>query len=100
MDYKDIIGYSKSKKVVKKQPKSHSNKILENIKKDLNEWNDEAFKTMPKRWSKEFGGSGLTEHEKEKLKEAEGFESKDGKAAIRQYKRIYDRNIKNGEKLY
>ena len=37
---------------------------------------------------------------KDLLKEAKGFESKDGKAAQRQYKRFYDRNVKNGEKYF
>ena len=66
MKYKDIIGYSKPKKVVKKQPKPKTNKVLEGIKKDLNEWNDETFKTLPKRWSSD-SLNGLTEHEKEKM---------------------------------
>ena len=65
MKYKDIIGYSKPKKVVKKQPKPKTNKVLEGIKKDLNEWNDETFKTLPKRWSGAYGAkSGLTEYER------------------------------------
>ena len=100
MKYKDIIGYSKPKKVVKKQPKPKTNKVLEGIKKDLNEWNDETFKTLPKRWSGAYGAkSGLTEYERKKLKEA-GFESKDGKAAQRQYKKIYEKGIRNGEQYY
>ena len=100
MKYKDIIGYSKSKKVVKKQLKPKTNKILEGIKKDLNEWNDETFKTLPKRWSGAYSAKdGLTEHERKKLKEA-GFKSKDGKAAIKQYQKIYAKQVKNGEQYF
>jgi hypothetical protein len=36
-------------------------------KKQLNEWNDESFKKLPKRWSKNYNkpdGTGLTEFEK------------------------------------
>ena len=64
MDYKSLMGYGKKNKITKKQSKPKSNKILEGIKKDLNEWNDETFKTLPKRWS---GASdtGLTEFEKQ-----------------------------------
>ena len=100
MKYKDIIGYSKSKKVVKKQLKPKTNKILEGIKKDLNEWNDETFKTLPKRWSGAYSAKdGLTEHERKKLKEA-GFKSKDGKVAIKQYQKIYAKQVKNGEQYF
>ena len=97
MNYKDIIGYSKSKKITKKKTTSKKT-ILDEVKQELNEWYHQPPST--KRWSKTFSGqSGLTEHEREKLKEA-GFESKDGKVAQRQYKRIYDRNIKNGENYF
>ena len=67
MDYKSMMGYGKKKNTTKKQSKSKRNQILEGIKKDLNEWNDTAFRDKPKRWS---GASdkGLTEYEKE-LKE-------------------------------
>ena len=65
MDYKSLMGYGKKKTPTKeKQLKPKKNQILEGIKKDLNEWNDETFKTLPKRWS---GASdkGLTEFEKQ-----------------------------------
>ena len=64
MDYKSLMGYGDKKKVTKKESKPKKNQILEGIKKDLNEWNDETFKTLPKRWS---GASdkGLTEFEKQ-----------------------------------
>ena len=60
MDYKTLMGYGDKKK---KQSKSKNNKILENIKSELNEWNDDTFKTLPKRWSTK-SLNGLTEHEK------------------------------------
>ena len=72
MKYRDILGYNKkttNKKVVKEQKKSS---IVDNIKQELNEWNDETFKNKPKRWSKPFGGSGLTEYEK--LSEGPAYE--------------------------
>ena len=63
MDYKKMMGYSNKKKTSTK--KSKKNKIIENIKLELNEWNDTSFKNLPKRWS---NSQGLTEHEQE-LKE-------------------------------
>ena len=85
MDYKSMMGYGKKKNPTKKQSKPKRNQILEGIKKDLNEWNDTAFRDKPKRWS---GASdkGLTEYEKE-LKEV-------GAAAE------YRPHIKKIEKLY
>ena len=61
MDYKTLMGYG-DKKIKKSKPKQ--NKIVENLKSELNEWSDETFKTLPKRWS---GASdtGLTEFEKQ-----------------------------------
>ena len=44
MDYKKLMGYGDNKK---KQSKPKKNKILEGIKKDLNEWNDTTFKNAP-----------------------------------------------------
>ena len=40
MDYKSLMGYGKKKKITKEEIKPQKNKILENIKKELNEWND------------------------------------------------------------
>ena len=37
MDYKKLIGYGKKKKVVKEQPKPRVNKVLKDIKQELNE---------------------------------------------------------------
>jgi len=61
MDYKKLMGYSDTKKVTKKVSKPKVNKVLENIKSGLNEWNDRTFKNAPKRWSTD---KGLTEYEK------------------------------------
>jgi hypothetical protein len=34
------------------------------------------------------------------ITEDKGFESKDGKVAIKQYQKFYDRGVKNGEKYF
>jgi len=64
MKYRDILGYSKKqpKKKVVEETKKPS--LVEDIKQELNEWNDTTFKQMPKRWSKPYGES-LTEFEKQ-----------------------------------
>ena len=64
MKYRDIIGYSKKqpKKKVVKETKKPS--LVDTIKQELNEWNDETFKNKPKRWSSTYGKS-LTEFEKQ-----------------------------------
>ena len=64
MKYRDIIGYSKKqpKKRVVKEIKKPS--LVDTIKQELNEWNDETFKSMPKRWSKPYGET-MTEFEKQ-----------------------------------
>ena len=64
MKYRDIIGYSKKqlKKKVVKETKKPS--LVDNIKQELNEWNDETFKKMPKRWGKPYGET-MTEFEKQ-----------------------------------
>jgi len=62
MDYKKMMGYGDKKKVNKKESKPKTNKILEEVKKELNEWSYQPPST--KRWS---GASdkGLTEFEKQ-----------------------------------
>ena len=84
MDYKKLMGYGDTKKVTKKVSKPKKNRVLEGIKKNLNEWNDRTFKNAPKRWS---GASdtGLTEHEKQ-LQEGPSYE--------------YKKDIKNIDKSY
>ena len=59
MDYKSLMGYGDKKK--KSKPKQ--NKIVKNLKLELNEWNDTTFRDMPKRWSGAFN-QGLTPYEK------------------------------------
>ena len=77
MDYKSLMGYGDKKRVIKKKSKPKKNQILEGIKKDLNEWNDDTFKTLPKRWSKSFDGDkGLTEYENQKVNEGPSYEYK------------------------
>ena len=63
MDYKKLMGYGDKKKITKKQSKPKVNKILENIKEELNEWDDKTFRNAPKRWSS--SDKGLTEYEKQ-----------------------------------
>ena len=60
MDYKTLMGYGKSKK---QNSKPKQNKIVENLKSELNEWNDRTFEGMPKRWSGAMD-KGLTPYEK------------------------------------
>ena len=68
-DYKKIMGYETKKKYNKKSNKSS---VIDNIKKELNEWSDTTFRNKPKRWS---GASdkGLTEYEKQ-LSEGPAYE--------------------------
>ena len=89
MDYKTLMGYGDKKK---KQSKSKNNKILENIKSELNEWNDDTFKTLPKRWS---GASdkGLTEYEKQKVNEGPAYEYK-------KHSKKIDKSLKDLQKNY
>jgi len=75
VDYKKMMGYSDKKKVTKKQSQPKKNQILENIKSELNEWNDTTFKNAPKRWSGAVD-KGLTEYEKERMNEGPAFEYK------------------------
>ena len=84
MNYRDLMGFKKpKKKVIKEQPKPKKT-VLDGIKQELNEWNH----TPPteKRWSKSFGGSGLTEFENRKINEGPAFE--------------YAKHIKKIDKLY
>ena len=64
MDYKTLMGYGKKKKVINKKPEPKQNKILESVKKELNEWSHQP--PTEKRWSKDFNGDdGLTEFEQQ-----------------------------------
>ena len=88
MDYKSLMGYGNKKK--KSKPKQ--NKIVENIKSELNEWSDDTFKTLPKRWS---GASdkGLTEYEKQKVNEGPAYEYK-------KHSKKIDKSLKDLQKNY
>ena len=89
MDYKTLMGYGNKKK---KPSKSKNNKVLENIKSELNEWNDDTFKTLPKRWSKTFDNkTGLTEYET--LKEGPAYEYK-------KHSKKIDKSLKDLQKNY
>ena len=89
MDYKTLMGYG-NKKNKKSKPKQ--NKIVENIKSELNEWSDDTFKTLPKRWS---GASdkGLTEYEKQKVNEGPAYEYK-------KHSKKIDKSLKDLQKNY
>ena len=66
MDYKKMMGYGNKKKVDKKVSKPKKT-VLDEVKKELNEWSHQP--PTARRWSKSFSGkTGLTEHEKQ-LKE-------------------------------
>tara|TARA_Y100001973_G_C5103792_1_gene284066 strand:+ start:451 stop:882 length:432 start_codon:yes stop_codon:yes gene_type:complete len=94
MKYKDIMGYTKKqpkKKVVKEKLSPKQNKILESVKKELNEWSHQP--PTEKRWSKKFNGSqGLTEFEK---KGGKDFVNETLPAMSREWK-----NIEKAEKVY
>ena len=89
MGYKSLMGYGDKKK---KQSKSKNNKILENIKSELNEWNDDTFKTLPKRWSGAID-KGLTEYEKQKVNEGPAYEYK-------KHSKKIDKSLKDLQKNY
>ena len=87
MKYRDILGFSNSKKkVIKEKSKPKKNKILENLKQELNEWHHHT--PTEKRWTKSFGGSGLTEHEQQ-LKEV------GADAEYKKYTKLIDKDMMN-----
>ena len=63
MNYKELMGYGKKQpknKIIKEQKKPS---VVDNIKQELNEWNQQPPKE--KRWSGAFGArDGLTEFER------------------------------------
>ena len=89
MDYKSLMGYGDVKK---KKSKPKQNKIVENIKSELNEWNDDTFKTLPKRWSGAID-KGLTEYEKQKVNEGPAYEYK-------KHSKKIDKSLKDLQKNY
>ena len=63
MDYKKMMGYGNKKKVDKKVSKPKKT-VLDEVKKELNEWSHQP--PTAKRWSKDFNGDdGLTEFEQQ-----------------------------------
>ena len=93
MDYKTLMGYENQKK---QKSKSKQNKIVENIKLELNEWNDNTFQTLPKRWSNAVD-KGLTEFEKQGgkdyIQEGPAFEYK-------KHSKKIDKSLKDLQKNY
>ena len=93
-DYKKMMGYVDKKNVIKEQSKPEVNGVLENIKEELNEWTDDTFKTLPKRWSKSFDGDkGLTEYENQKVNEGPAYEYK-------KHAKKIDKSLKDLQKNY
>jgi len=100
MDYKSLMGYGKKKKVVKEQPKPKKRSVLDGVKQELSEW---IFKPpTEKRWTKSFGGRGITEYEERKEKEVNEGPAGDYEPYLRaidqNYKRYWD-SVKDFEKL-
>ena len=87
MKYRDILGYSKSKKKNIKEKSKPKKTVLDGIKQELNEWNESI--PSVKRWSKKLDSNGLTEHE-QMLKEV-------GNASV--HKKMIQ-NIDNGLGYY
>ena len=93
MKYRDILGFPKPKrKVIKEQSKPKKNEIIENVKKELNEWNDTSFRNAPKRWSGA-SNNGLTEFEANGGKD---FIKEVGMSAdIKKYQKSIDKDMMN-----
>jgi hypothetical protein len=102
VDYKKIMGYGKKKKLINEKTKN--NPVIEDIKQELNEWNDTTFRNKPKRWSGAYGRKdGLTEFEdqggKDFIKEGPAYEYK---GHIQKIDKLYDAywdSVKDFEKL-
>ena len=82
MKYRDILGFSKSKKKVVKEKSKPKKTVLDGVKQELNEWHH--LPPSEKRWSKNTFDTGLTE-----------FEQRGGKDIIKevgasaQYRKFY-----------
>ena len=63
MNYKDIIGYNKSKKITKKESKPKVNKVLENIKEEFGY----------KQNLKEVGNASLHKKMMQNIENGEGY---------------------------
>ena len=102
MNYRDILGFSKKqskKKIVKEQKKPS---VVDNIKQELNEWNDETFKSMPKRWGKPYGET-MTEFEKQggkdKVNEGPAYEYANQVKKIERAENMQAKEVNNLVKL-
>ena len=63
MKYRDILGFSKSKKKVIKEQSKPKKTVLDGVKQELNEWHNQP--PTEKRWSGAYGAKdGLTEYER------------------------------------
>jgi len=97
MDYKKLMGYGDTKKITKKVSKPKKNRVLEGIKKNLNEWNDRTFKNAPKRWSGAYD-KGLTEHEKQ-LQEGPAYDYGKSLKAIEKAENLQAKAVNNFVKI-
>ena len=71
------------------------NKKLKELLKESNVWDRKFGESLPT-----LSDTTKAYAEKNKMNEAPGFESKDGKTAIKQYQKIYSKGVKNGEQYF
>ena len=71
------------------------NKKLKELLKESNVWDRKFGESLPT-----LADTTKAYAEKNKMNEAPGFESKDGKAAIKQYQKIYSKGVRNGEQYF
>ena len=93
MKYRDILGFSKSKKKVVKEKSKPKKTVLDGVKQELNEWHHQP--PSEKRWSKSFGGSGLTEHEKQLKEVGAGAEYRKYFKDIERQQKGLSKSVKN-----
>ena len=63
MKYRDILGFSKSKKKIIKEKSKPKKTVLDGVKQELNEWHHNP--PTEKRWTKSNYNTGLTEFEEQ-----------------------------------
>ena len=89
--YKSMMtGSNKKKKVIKEQSKPKKT-VLDGIKQELNEWTHKP--STEKRWSKSFGGSGLTEHEKKLMEVGAAVEYRKYSKKIDKTRDLFGREV-------
>ena len=71
------------------------NKKLKELLKESNVWDRKFGESLPT-----LADTTKAYAEKNKMNEAPGFESKDGKTAIRQYQKLYTGNVGKGEQYF